>query len=124
VANILDFDDDDKAEDKNEQEEGQQQELEIRQIHASDNIDVDNVTMVSDADQIPVFNLVDINDNKKGKQQEPEQEAPSIVPPLPQVRRSQRLANARTLQELPIPPILRRSPRLALMPRVSYVGMC
>jgi hypothetical protein len=124
VINILDFNDDDKEEDKNEQEEGQQQESEIRQIHASTNVDAANVTVVSDADQIPVFNLVDIDDNKKGKHQEQEQEAPSIVPPLPQVRRSQRLANARTLQELPIPPILRRSPRLALMPRVSYVGMC
>jgi hypothetical protein len=51
---------------------------------------------------------------------------PVVSPPLPQLRRSQRLANAAaSRQTLPLlPRVLRRSPRLALKPRVSYVGMC
>ena len=60
---------------------------------------------------------------------EEEQNSPSFFPsspPLPQLRRSQRLANeATTLMSLPPQlPLLRRSPRLALKPRTSYVGMC
>jgi hypothetical protein len=51
---------------------------------------------------------------------------PIVSPPLPQLRRSQRLANAAASRQTlpPLPPELRRSPRLALKPRVSYVGMC
>jgi hypothetical protein len=51
---------------------------------------------------------------------------PVVSPPLPQLRRSQRLANAAASRQTlpPLPPELRRSPRLALKPRVSYVGMC
>jgi hypothetical protein len=51
---------------------------------------------------------------------------PVLSPPLPQLRRSQRLANAAaSRQTLPLlPRVLRRSPRLALKPQVSYVGMC
>ena len=60
---------------------------------------------------------------------EEEQNSPSFFPSsphLPQLRRSQRLANeATTLMSLPPQlPLLRRSPRLALKPRTSYVGMC
>jgi hypothetical protein len=53
-----------------------------------------------------------------------EEVAPLIAPPTQQVRRSRRLALARTRNEAIVPPMLRRSPRLALLPRVSYVGMC
>jgi hypothetical protein len=51
---------------------------------------------------------------------------PPVSPPTQQVRRSRRLAIVRTRSELlpVLPPTLRRSPRLALLPRISYVGMC
>jgi len=42
------------------------------------------------------------------------------IPPQQQLRRSLRIA----ANAPPILPLLRRSPRLALKPRVSYVGMC
>jgi hypothetical protein len=64
---------------------------------------------------------------QEAEEEEVELPVPPVVsPPLPQLRRSQRLANAAaSRQTLPLlPPVLRRSPRLALKPRVSYVGMC
>jgi hypothetical protein len=50
---------------------------------------------------------------------------PSLSPPQ-QLRRSARIAAIAALPLLrtPVLPILRRSPRLALVPRISYVGMC
>ena len=54
---------------------------------------------------------------------------PPLPFPLPspqQLRRSARIAAiaALPLSRAPVLPILRRSPRLALVPRISYVGMC
>jgi hypothetical protein len=48
---------------------------------------------------------------------------PPATPPSPlkQVRRSRRIA---VMSEPPLLPFLRRSLRLGLIPRVSYVGMC
>lgn len=69
----------------------------------------------------------DDNDDDDEEEGEEEEEVSQEVPPPPpppvvehpphQPRRSRRIA-AMT------PPVLRRSPRLALLPRVSYVGMC
>jgi phosphoribosyl-AMP cyclohydrolase len=88
----------------------------------------DDESLASDVD----LNIVmDNNSNEEEEQeqvveeqqQEEEEEEEEIPPPQP-VRRSQRLAS--NLQAIlpALVPVLRRSPRLALLPRVSYVGMC
>ena len=77
--------------------------------------------------------VVDGEDDDEEEEEE-EEEVPPATPPSPpqQLRRSRRIAaNAVTTQVPPPPPLLllllqpllRRSARLALIPRVSYVGM-
>ena len=86
-------------------------------------------------DQVPapldvVFIVGGSNDNEEVKDQAPTSPSPPVPPSpptsptpppvvdshLPPPRRSRRIA-------MMTPPVLRRSPRLALLPRVSYVGM-
>jgi hypothetical protein len=106
--------------------EEQDQETASPLFDCSNNDDRNNVTTASDNNLGPALTSINKTDNEEKNDEEKEQEVPLIDPPMPQVRRSQRLANALRTKELlrPTPPILRRSPRLALIPRVSYVGMC
>ena len=99
-------------------------------IEATDDepLDMDNIdTNYNNNDD---HEVVDGEDDDE----EEEEEVPPATPPSPpqQLRRSRRIAaNAVTTQVPPPPPLLllllqpllRRSARLALIPRVSYVGM-
>ena len=112
--------------DEAEMEEEQEQEQEAFPLF-DNNEDSDDELEASDAAVVPSLGLVmdDANEEEVAEEQAQETEAPSnISPPPTQVRRSERLANARNLQARLRLPVLRRSPRLALLPRVSYVGMC
>ena len=81
-----------------------------------------------EADLVFGWNNDDADDEKYGEEQEVEHEEfeqgqgqATCAPPAP-LRRSKRLAN-KVQPPMPLVTDLRRSPRVARMPRVSYVGM-
>jgi hypothetical protein len=83
-------------------------------------------------DEIPLYYVTDSESNDEDRDddeqdQDQEQGAPLLPSPPQQLRRrSLRIAANTSVPTLSPPtlPLLRRSPRLAHMPRVSYVGMC
>jgi hypothetical protein len=85
-------------------------------------------------DEIPLYyhedselNDEELTSNDENDDQDQDKDQDQVAPPLPsppqQPRRSSRIA-ANTPPPPPALSLLRRSPRLAHMPRVSYVGMC
>jgi hypothetical protein len=89
----------------------------------SNNEDVNDFSM-SQTEAIDDLPMISSTTDNEDTVEEAEEVPPFLSPPTQHVRRSRRLAIARTINEVQVPPMLRRSPRLALKPRVSYVGMC
>ena len=95
--------------DVDEEEEEEEKEEEESVFGSNEVIDFDDVEAEED-----VFGSIEV----------PELLPPVTHSPPPQLRRSSRLASMIAISVPPLQPVLRRSPRLALLTRVSYVGMC